>query len=307
MSRVAQERGQVTVLTAVFMIGVLGLAGFVIDVGSWFHQQRVTQATVDAAALAGAQSLPNDPSGAVSTATSFAQKNGGVAGATFTVGSRWNPDDEITVDQRTPASGFFSKLFGVSVISVHATATAVAEVPSEVQYAAPIVVNIDHPDLSGPGCPCFDVPTTIPLGKNGAPGSFALVNLISGDTTGTVGASTLANWIESGFDQYLPLGVYFSDSGAKFNDNAIQSSLQLRYGSDLLFPVYDTLIGTGSNAQYHVVGWASFHLTLAQSSGSSGSLSGYFTSVIWKGVVNANGNSNPPIPNLGVYSVALVN
>ncbi len=307
MNRLRDERGQVTVLAAVFMIAILGLAGIVIDVGSWFRQQRATQATVDAAALAGAQALPNDPASAISTATSFAGKNGGVDGATFTVGTRWHANDQITVSQRTPAQGFFSRLFGVSVIQVHASATAVAEEPAEVDRAAPIVVNINHPYLSGPGCPCFDVPTTIPLGKNGAPGSFAMVNLINGDTTGTIGASTLADWIANGFDQYLPLGIYFSDSGAKWNNSQIQGAIQSRYGTDLLFPVYDTLTGSGSNAEYHIIGWAAFHVTLTQASGSSGSISGYFTSVIWQGVVSKNGPDDPSIPNLGVYSVALVN
>ncbi len=305
MSRIAQERGQVAVLTAVFMIVILGLAGFVIDVGSWFHQQRVTQATVDAAALAGAQSLPNDPSGAVASATSFAQKNGGDAGATFTVGSRWSPNDEITVDQRSPASGFFSQLFGISVVNVHAAATAVAEVPTAVNHAAPIVVDINHPELSGPGCPCFDVPTTIPLGKKGVPGAFGMLNLDQSGN-GTAGVPTLASWIESGYDGYLAPGYYNSDPGAKFNAGPIQSALQDRYGSTLLFPVYDTLTGNGANAQYHVVGWAAFHLTLSQAGGNSGTLSGYFTSVIWDGVVPPSGPSNPAIPNLGVYSVALV-
>jgi hypothetical protein len=47
-------------------------------------------------------------------------------------------------------------------------------------------------------------------------------------------------------------------------------------------------------------------LTLAQASGDSGSLSGYFTQVIWQGLVDPSGPSSPPIPDLGVHSVALV-
>ena len=82
IATVRSERGQVTVMAAVFMIILVGLAGLVLDVGSWFRQQRVQQSTVDAAALAGAQALPSSPGGGVSYATDYANRNGGVAGAT---------------------------------------------------------------------------------------------------------------------------------------------------------------------------------------------------------------------------------
>jgi len=301
-----REEGQVTVLTAVFIVALLGMAGFVLDVGSWFRQQRVVQTTVDSAALAGAQTLPGDPGNATALATTFAGKNGGVAGVNVTIGSKWMPNDMITVHQDAPSTGFFSKLFGVTTVAISAKASAVSEVPTQARYVAPIVVNIKHPDLSGPGCPCFNVPTTLDLGKTGAPGAFTMVNLDNTDTTGTIGASTLADWIVSGYDRYLPLGAYFSDPGAKWNNNTIQSAMQARYGTDLLFPVYDTLIDQGSNAEYHILAWAGFHLTLAQASGDSGSLSGYFTQVIWQGLVSKSGPPSPAIPDLGVHSVALV-
>jgi hypothetical protein len=301
-----RDEGQVTVLTAVFIVVLLGMTGFVLDVGSWFRQQRLSQTTVDAAALAGAQALPGDPSAATASATSFATKNGGVAGLSIVVKTKWTPNDSISVTQNAPASGFFSKLFGINTVNVGAKATAVIEPPSEARYVAPIVVNIKHPFLSGPGCPCFNVPTDLPLGKTGAPGSFTMVNLIPEDDKGTIGTSTLADWIQNGFDSYLPLGVYFSDPGASFNSSAIQDALQNRYFTDLLFPVYDTLIGTGSNAEYHIIGWAGFHLTHTDASGSDGDLSGYFTQVIWQGLVSKAGPFDPDIPDLGVRSVALI-
>ena len=306
MNTLRREEGQVTVLTAVFVVVLLGMAGFVIDVGSWFRQQRAVQATVDSAALAGAQSLPGDPVNASALATSFAGKNGGVAGLSVTIKTKWKPNDMISVKQTQTAEGFFSKLFGVNTASLSANASAIAETPSSARWVAPIVVNIKHPDLSGPGCPCFKTPTTLDLGKTGAPGAFTLINLDTTDTTGTIGASTLANWIVKGYDKYLPLGQYFSDPGAKWNNSSIQSAMQARYGTDLLFPVYDQLINQGSNAEYHIIGWAGFHLTDAQADGTSGTLSGYFTQVIWDGLVDQSGPSNPEIPDLGVYSVALV-
>jgi hypothetical protein len=194
-----------------------------------------------------------------------------------------------------------------------------AGAPTETQYVAPIAVRITHPDLTGAACGqqnitdqtariCFGPQnqTTLPLGKTGAPGSFDLINLDPTQQNGTVGASTLADWIQNGYDKYLPLGGYFSDPGAKYNGNEIDDALLARTGTDLLFPVYDTLTGTGSNADYHVIAWVGFHL-LPNSylQGTSGQLVGYFTKVLWQGILPTGGPATNP--NLGVTTVSLVN
>lgn len=309
MTRFRREEGQATVMTALFLIVLVGMAGFVLDVGSWFREQRVAQATVDAAALAGAQSLPSNPASANTLATSFAAKNGGVAGATITFSSRYVTNDTITVTQAKPAAGLFSRVLGISTVTVHAHAKAISEIPTQVYGAAPIVVKIDHPYLSGPGCPCFGVPTTIALGKktsdagNFVPGAFGMVDFNTGN--GNSGASTLADWITNGYGHYLPIGNYDSDPGANFDSSQIQSALQARYGSDLLFPIFDSLNGNGSNASYHIIGWAAFHITLVQTSGNNGSISGWFDKVIWQGLLPPTGPTTG-IPDLGIHSVALV-
>jgi len=58
--------------------------------------------------------------------------------------------------------------------------------------------------------------------------------------------------------------------------------------------------------EYHIIGWASFHLTNAYADGTSGTLTGYFTQVIWTGLLDQSGPSNPDIPDQGVHSVALI-
>ena len=73
--------------------------------------------------------------------------------------------------------------------------------------------------------------------------------------------------------------------------------------TDLLFPVYDTLTGGGSNATYHIIAWAAFHLTDFTMHGTSGTLTGYFTSTIWDGIDATTGGSSP---DLGVTSVLLI-
>jgi len=329
LSRVRSEDGQVVVLVAVFMLGLIGMTALVVDVGSWFRQQRATQSTVDAAALAGAQALPNTAA-ARQLAEDYAAKNGAggaISDADISFASTYRTDgamDTIKISKAQQSEGFFGKALGVSFVTVHAHATAMVGVPSAAMYVAPIVVNILHPDITGSACnqaiagtsnPCFGPtnPTVLTLGKNGAPGAFDLLNLdcvdvdTSGSCTnsnGTTGASTMAGWITDGYNKYLPLGGYYSDPGAKYNGNQIDQALVARIGTELLFPVYDTLVDQGSNASYHIVGWIGFHLLSGTLQGTNGTLTGYFTRVIWKGILPTGGASNSP--DFGDGVVALV-
>jgi Flp pilus assembly protein TadG len=311
-SRLQRDDGQILVLVAVAMVAVLGMSAFVIDVGSWFRQQRATQSVVDAAALAGAQALPTDPASALTIAKDYGAKNGGtgvLSDADIQILSTYGANDTIRVTKTQSTGTFFGKIFGVNIVNVHAKATAMVGIPSQAQYVAPIAVNIMHPDLHGqPQCPCYgpNYQTTLPLGKTGAPGSFDLLNLDVNQQNGTVGASTMASWIQNGYNKYLPLGGYYSDPGAKYNSSNVGNALQARVGTELLFPVYDTLTGTGSNASYHVIAWVGFHLLPGSTfDGSSGTLVGYFTRVIWAGIDPTGGN--PGGVDLGVRTVALVN
>jgi hypothetical protein len=300
------------------MTVLLGMSALVLDVGSWFRAQRAAQAAADAAALAGAQSLPDDPGTAQTRAVQYADQNGGgLAPADAQIRDGALPNDTLAVHVERSVPGFFSHFTSVQV---GANAAARGFKPGEAKWVAPIVVNIQHPALCGglsatdckdgdttaAGCPCYGpgYPTSLPLDKTGAPGAFDMLNLIPIDeqTNGTVGASTLASWIESGFDDYLALNDYYSDPGAKFNDSKIQAALSDRMHTVMLFPVFDRLTGSGSNARYHIVSWVGFYLTGYSISGQ-GSLSGYFTKTIWDGIETTTGDN---APDFGARSVALI-
>jgi Flp pilus assembly protein TadG len=301
------NHGQATVLTVLFIGGLLGIAALVLDVGSWFRESRATQATADAAALAGAQALPDDPGTATNAALTWANKNGGgAAGADVTITSEINTNDTISVKVKRNTPSFFSKLFGVNSADVDSTATARISGIAAARYVAPVAVPEDHPgltgNLSGKQCPCFGTNTQLDLGPAGAPGAFHLINLDA--SHGGTGQSILSNWIQNGFDQDLPLGGYFSDTGAKWNASEVQNAFGARMGTDLLFPVYDTIDGTGSNATYHVIGWVGFHLTGIDARGSDGDLKGWFTKVLWQGLQAVNPGQGGP--NFGAQTIQLI-
>jgi len=302
IARLRNESGQAVLMTVLFLAVLIGVAAMSVDVGSWYRQQRQAQATADAAALAGAQALPADPTQAQDLASQYATANGGGVLPTggITLRSDFEPNDTVVVKVSKDVPSFFANIFAIDHATVTATAAARAGVPEQVNGVAPIVVNKLHPLLSGPGCPCFNVPTTLPLGKTGAPGAFALVDLNGGSNAN----GDLASWIQNGYDGFLSIGDYLSNTGAQFSSSNVQSALGDRLGTELLFPVYDKLSGGGSNAAYEIIGWVAFHLTSFDTSGNTGDLSGWFTKVIWNGLQSS---SNKHLPDFGVYSVELVN
>ena len=297
--------GQVLVLVAVFMTVLIGAAGLVLDVGSWYRADRATQATADASALAGAQGLIVDTSQASALADEYATKNGGGSiGVSF--GTKVKPNDLITVTVSRPAPAFFTKLFGVESVQVHSRATARAGVPSQARYVAPITVSEQHPMLQ---CSCFDDPTQIVLtnlhnpGSGDAAGAFGLLNLDSQQSGGNIGAGTLADWIRDGYQDALPLGTYDSAPSANFNSQLIRQALTGRLGTELLFPVYrPPIVGSGSGAKYDIIGWVGFVPTSFRVSGSSSTIEGYFTQVIWQGLADDTGG----VPDFGVRVITLV-
>ena len=309
------DRGQATVLTLVFLVVLLGMAALVLDLGSWYRADRAAQSTADAAALAGAQALPEDAGKATTLAQQYATKNGGFGSGGVSLSSKIVSNDTITVSVKRPTPGFFAKLFGVRSVTVGATAVARSEGVSSVKYVAPITVHYKHPLLNctgpstHPTCnPTYGTTTTLDLedlhqkgGGNGS-GAFGLINLNYGDPTGDVGAGTLADWLLHGYDDFLPLGNYYSAPSANFNNSQFQDAVTAVLGKEVLFPVYRLLTGPGSNAKYDIIGWVGFVVTSFDPSGSKGTITGHFTSYTAQGVqVTSGGN-----PYFGVKKVELV-
>lgn len=306
MSSYRNDRGQAVVIVVISLVVLLGMAAAVLDVGSWYREDRKLQATVDAAALAAVQALPNHPDNAHALAEEYAGKNGGgLAGVEFS--SANSASDTVKVSGERQAQGFFSSVLGIDSITVRATATARAWGLSEAKWVAPIVVNEAHPNLNCSPNPC-NTPTTLDyyhIKQNGSQtdgaGSFGFINLTG---EGGVGTSTLGGWIRDGFDRYMGLGDYLVVTGNNFSSKHVEGELQLRLGDVILLPVYRKLVGTGSNAKYEIVGWVGFRLTSIDFQGNSEKLHGNFTEVTWDGIqAEANG---PAGEDFGARVVSLV-
>jgi putative Flp pilus-assembly TadE/G-like protein len=309
MNHRKNERGQALVLSVVALTVLLGMAALVADVGAWFRTDRRLQATADAAALAGAQKLPQDASGAKSMALNYADQNGGsVLSADITVTSTFNPNDTIRVKAAKSEQGIFSKVLGIGSTDIESSAKARVDSPAQARYVAPMVVHCDHPlikNCDGNGSPQFGPLTSMELDKMGAPGAFGMLNLAGGN--GTVGSSELANWIRYGYDAFLDSNAWYrSDPGAKFEASDVQDALEERMttGTPLLFPVFKVLKGTGQNAEYFIIGWIGFKITDFKIHGHTATLEGVFTEYIAQGILASSGSGIPP--SFGVKSIQLI-
>jgi hypothetical protein len=305
MTRHKQSCGQAYVITILFLAVLLAIAAAVLDIGSWYRADRSLQATVDAAALAGAQALPDGTASASTLASQYAAKNGGGT-MNITFETQVFPNDTISVSGSRPAPGFFSKMLGIKSVTVHATATARAGYPTEARWVVPIVVDEKHPKLQCNPNPCSG-PTQLVyqhLKNNGAPdgsGNFGFIN-VTGDSHGT---SDLGNLIENGWDQYMDLGDYDAVTGNMFSSTNIGDKLDARIGDVLLFPIYRKLTGGGTGAHYEIIGWAGFRLTGMDLHGTNEILFGEFVSVTWEGI-QAERASDAGV-DFGVKNVSLVN
>jgi hypothetical protein len=316
MNRIRSEQGQATVLTVLFLVVLIGMGALVLDIGSWFREQRDTQSDADAAALAAAQELPASLGDANALGRQYLIKNGVDSEPDITFSRKFTDNDTVTVRVNRTAPGVFAKVFGIDSVDVGAKATARTTGLQAARWVSPITVNIKHPQLNcdtdakGRPVPCFGDPAELDLahlhgpGDGDAAGSFSLINLDSSDS-GSVGGATLGEWIERGFDQYMDVGKYTAVPSATFNDSHIRDALTLRMNSTnniLLFPIYQKITGSGSGAQFDVVGWVGFKVTDYRLSGSSAKVIGSFTEVIWEGIQSQSGANL----NYGVRSIALV-
>jgi hypothetical protein len=79
--------------------------------------------------------------------------------------------------------------------------------------------------------------------------------------------------------------------------------MNIRLGEEMLFPVYTSTRESGSNFEYKVIGWVGYVVTSYQIKGSKDAqLDGYFTKVIWEGILNESAGSE----DFGVSSIELV-
>jgi Flp pilus assembly protein TadG len=142
------ESGQILIFVAIALVGLLALTVLIIDVGGKNLAKTELQSAADAAALAGARNLPDNPTLAISDATAYAIANGLSADTlTITIAA---DNKSITVKDSRTAPSFFARYLGVSTSTVEADATAKVGIAASVPWIVPFAIsrpaqfNYDH-------------------------------------------------------------------------------------------------------------------------------------------------------------------
>jgi hypothetical protein len=172
MRRARRERGQILPIVVLALLGLLGVSAFAIDVGFAYYAKRQLQSATDAAALAGAQDLPNIAT-AVTVAKDYATDNmpSNLSTYQFTYQTKCtntsviasgcdaavNPN-ALVVSGTARTDAWFARLFGIDHFDVSAHASACSPCSST---PVDIVIAIDRTGSMctprGPGGECIDL------------------------------------------------------------------------------------------------------------------------------------------------------
>jgi Flp pilus assembly protein TadG len=257
LAQIRGERGQVFALLPFLIAVLVGMTSLVIDGGSWLRTHRQVQTAADAAALAGAQDIPNQTT-ARATAIDYAQQNfSGLAAPTVTFPSA----GEIDVVAQRPVSGIFMPALNATA---RAHARAQVTVPLEMKNVAPVAVKDTVAcAVTNPGC--YGQTVTLLFDESQVSSStIGLINLSCHSSASTacgssagIGGSQLKDWIESGYPDALPANQWY---GVKTGETVgpVKQGFTDRVGVPLFFPVFDQVANSGSNYFFHIIGWAAF-------------------------------------------------
>jgi Flp pilus assembly protein TadG len=307
LHRLRDESAQAVVFVVVGLFALVGMAALVIDGGAWRQAQRHLQTAADAGALAGAQNLPTDQSGAGANAVSFAKQNfSGIDDPTVTFPSA----GEIDVAAATTAPGFLAKIYGAAfgTVNVRAHARAAVGVPLFLKDVAPVAVkNTVACAVTNPGC--YGQRITLSFDESQiASSTIGLINLDchgSSPTTcssGGLGGSTLKDWLDNGYASPLPSDQWY---GVKTGETIgpVRQGLEDRVGTPLFFPVFDNY--SAADRAFHVLGWAAFVIDPGGVNWGSQTrqLTGHFTTFIATDL--ASGGTLGGATDFGVHVITL--
>lgn len=189
-------KGQVAVLFTLALPVLIGVTGLGCDVAVMYFNWVSLQKAADAAVLAGANSLPGDPSGAITAAANYVQSNG-VSSSEIAATSVAADDMSITISLARTVPYFFGRVLGLTsqIIRVQAKAglQAVTKTTSN-------LVPIGLP-CTAATMPCYTAGETLTL-KYGQVGSGNWTPL----QLGQAGAATYSANVLNGYDGSVSIG-----------------------------------------------------------------------------------------------------
>ena len=246
------SEGVVAIIVALLLVAFIGMTALVVDMGSLYEDRTSLQSVADAAALAGAQELPQSPSMATQVATDYITTNrADIDSINILISSTLAPNDTITATVNNPDSPIrFGSVYGPNSANVAATATAIVGKPKIVSGIVPWGVLEDE---WVPG-----QPYTLKTGPPSTGGNFQA--LAPGDSSG---ANDYKYNIINGVDISLQVGDWINTETGNMVGPTIQGTGSRIYDeSDYTLNTFDELTDPYYDADGNFLG---FRLTRADS------------------------------------------
>ncbi|PRY47444.1 putative Flp pilus-assembly TadE/G-like protein [Geodermatophilus tzadiensis] len=308
--RLGEEHGASAVLLSLLLVPMLGFAAIAVDVGAVYAERARLQVAADAAALAVAQDCARGACGDVqATADTMVAANAGTADADRPLLA--SGPTRVTVTGRQPTEHWFAPVLGIDATAVSASATVAWGAPGGGTAVLPLTFSwCEFSQQTAGGMPSGTTVRTIRLTKtsgttdctgpsrNTVPGGFGyLVN-----DPGHCRATSAVN------------GRSTSSTGNTPPADCQPADLTRWLGSTVLLPIFDEYGSTGSNAWYHVYGYAAFRITgyhlggqfstsPAPCHGNDRCITGYFTRFV---ELSDAFSLDPDAPDLGSAVLRLI-
>lgn len=329
------ERGALAVMVAILLVAMLGFGALVVDVGALVQERRELQNGADAAAFAVAQDCAEGSCGPyTATAEEYADFN-----AVDSASDVWEvcgngpglpgcpdppplPDGalgyvRVSDSTREAASGSdqisftLARAMGFDGATVQMSATVAWGSPSSATTTPLTISMCEFEEFTGANGfaegPPYSGPPQVAYFHNPTSGNGddpCTTEAAGQDTPGGFG------WLDSGGDCQADSeadGTYSADTG---NDVPNGCDPADWLNTTVLIPVYDEVVDPGTNASYHVVGYAAFHLIgykfpgnsagdYSACSGGQSCITGYFVNY----VTSADDFGGP---DMGAVAVTLI-
>lgn len=289
--RLRATGGQVLPFFAVVLAATLGMAAFGIDVSGWFASRENLQKGADPAAIAGAewyadnsagQSPPQpcaDQTSATACAAHVAGLNTIATDGQPTLATSGN-DTTITVNGiNTNPPNLFASIFGI-----HPTIRASGSATAGPSGGGGNVMPFAFSTSQASGWQSNQVVTYSYDTQTGS-GNFGLLTIGACGGNSTPDISSCITPLGCQCSLVAPVWIPAS-SGNKWNSTgvtqAFQNNLINANPQPVVFvPVYDqTNNQTGTNAQYHIVGFSGFKVTGYSAQGHNIQLTGSFHGIV---------------------------
>jgi hypothetical protein len=241
-------------IVALLLVPILGFAAIAVDVGALYAERARLQTAADAAALAVARDCAlGDCGDTQATAQELVTANVGEGQAEEPVLTA----NTVTVTGDNPVEHWFAPVIGHDSTEVSATATVAWGAPGGGTAALPLIFSLCEWDAQTQGgMPSTTVERTILFPKKSAtdcttsnglfvPGGFGWLKTGGSSCTATSRVGGNAD----------------SEPGNNPSQGCTTGDFTALQGKTVLLPIFDSAGSTGTNAWYHVHGYAAFTIT----------------------------------------------